>query len=54
MAEAIEAGRVSASRVGEDGITIPWHAFVRPDDDESAQVATLLARYCQAGGGLRR
>ncbi len=52
VADAIAQNRVHASRVGTDGITIPWHAFVRPDDTPSAEVAQVLAGFCASHGGL--
>ena len=52
VAEAISQGRVSAARVGADGITIPWHAFVRTDDVDAARVADLLAEFCATNGGF--
>jgi len=51
--DAIERGRVAASRVGETGIVIPWHAFTRADDDDAAALANLLATWCKEHGGLR-
>lgn len=49
--EAINLGRVSASRVG-DGIVIPWHAFTRPDDPQAGSIAELLATFCESRNGL--
>ena len=47
---AIGDGRVSASRVGPEGITIQWHAFYRPDDREAKAIAELLADWCAQTG----
>lgn len=52
IADAIEQGRITTSRVGSDGITVPWHAFTRPDDAEACAVADLLASWCQQHNGL--
>ena len=52
VAGAIADGRITESRVGEEGITIPWHAFFRPDDDDARTVADLLATWCAEHGGL--
>lgn len=52
VADAIAQSRVAESRVG-DGITIPWHAFTRPDDLDAATVASHLADWCERNGGLR-
>lgn len=57
---AIEAGRLVGARVGVDGVSIPWSAAVRAEDDGAAEaagapsvrVAEALAEYCAARGGL--
>jgi len=49
---SISQKRVSASRLGEDGITIPWHAFNRPDDDASRAIAEQLVDWCVKHGSL--
>ena len=52
--DAVDDGRVAASRVGDDGIIVSWHAFTRPDDEPAAAVADLLADWCvEHGGSLR-
>lgn len=53
VADAIAEKRVSASRVGEDGITIPWHVFTRRDDEDAQTVANHLVEWCQIHGGLQ-
>ncbi len=52
VAHDIATGRVSAGRLGPDGITIPWHAFFRPDDDDARAIAELLATWCERSGSL--
>ena len=47
---AIADGRVSASRVGAEGITIQWHAFYRPDDSDAKAIAEMLADWCAQTG----
>jgi LysR family transcriptional regulator, regulator for metE and metH len=49
---SIAQKRVSASRLGEEGITIPWHAFNRPDDDDSRAIAEQLVEWCAQHGSL--
>lgn len=46
VADAVDQGRIAASSVGEEGISIPWHAFTRPDDAEARRVAEVLADWC--------
>ncbi len=51
---AIKSGRVAESRVGRDGIVIPWYAVVRAADgadSPSAAIAALLLEWCTANGG---
>jgi LysR family transcriptional regulator for metE and metH len=50
--DAICQGRVAESRVGTDGISIPWHGFTRPDDDDAQSIVDLLATYCEKHGSL--
>jgi len=49
---SIAQKRVSASRLGEEGIMIPWHAFNRPDDDDSRAIAQQLVEWCAQRGSL--
>ena len=52
--DAVDDGRVAASRVGDDGIVVPWHAFTRPGDEPAAELADLLAAWCEEHGGSLR
>lgn len=52
--DAIDDGRVVASRVGDDGIVVPWHAFSRPGDEPAADLADLLATWCAEHSGSLR
>lgn len=51
---AIDGGRVAASRVGPEGIVVPWYAVHRDadgPDSPSAAIAELLVRWCGENGG---
>ncbi len=50
--DAITSGRVAAGKVGADGITIPWHAFHRRDDDDARAVVGQLVEWCARHGSL--
>ena len=52
VVDAITQGRVAESRVGPDGITVPWHAFHRPDDEAGRTVTELLETWCHRHGSL--
>lgn len=53
---AVDDGRIVASRVGTQGILIPWFAATRAgssnEDERNRQVAGLLSAWSQAQGGL--
>lgn len=52
IAHSIDQGRIVESRVGLDGILVPWHAFTRADDDDAAEIAQLLSQWCERHGSL--
>ncbi|MDW3178243.1 MAG: LysR family transcriptional regulator [Acidimicrobiia bacterium] len=49
---SITQKRVASSSVGAHGITVPWHAFTRPDDDDALAIAELLVTWCARRGSL--
>ncbi len=49
---SIDQKRISASRLGAEGITIPWHAFNRADDEDSRSIAEQLVEWCGRHGSL--
>ncbi len=55
---AIAGDRIVGCRVGPDGVTIPWHAVIRPDtapeDTVTRTVAETLAGWCRDTDGFRR
>lgn len=54
---AIRAGRIIGSRVGADGVLVPWYAVIRPDRAEEDQiirkVARTLATWCRKTNGFK-
>ncbi len=54
---SIDSGRIVGARVGEAGLTIPWHVATRPEDEDgndvSRRVAALLAEWSHKTGGFR-
>lgn len=51
----LRAGRIAATRVGRGGISVPWHAAIRNEDDGEtpiAETARLLQEWCVVGGGF--
>ncbi len=54
---AIRSGRIVGSRVGPDGVSVPWFAVIRPDtaseDQITRQVAGILAEWCAETDGFR-
>ncbi|MEQ8651152.1 MAG: LysR family transcriptional regulator [Kiloniellales bacterium] len=48
-------GRILASRLGAEGITVPWHAAIRSEDAASGPIvrtAEALEAWCRVRGGL--
>lgn len=48
-------GRILASRLGAEGITVPWHAAIRSEDAASGPIvrtAEALKDWCRVRGGL--
>jgi len=56
VAAAIDSGRIVATRVGREGIRVPWHAATRAgegvEDKHNLQIAGHLAKWCRQHGGL--
>ena len=45
----VEAGRLARARCKRDGLSIPWHITVRPNEAIATEVAHHLGRYLDAG-----
>ena len=56
MRGSIDSGRIVGTRVGPEGISIPWYVATRHDEGEAEEVnrrvAGHLADWCQAMGGF--
>jgi len=54
---AIRSGRIVGSRVGPEGVSVPWYAVIRRDraaEDQTARdVARILASWCRETNGFR-
>lgn len=58
VSNAVRSGRIVGSRVGAEGVSVPWSAVIRPDsapeDQTTRAVAKLLAAWCQNENGFRQ
>ena len=56
IAAAVESGRIRSARLGESGISVPWHAATRrgsaEEDQHNRRVAECLVEWCRANGKL--
>ncbi|MDJ0686792.1 MAG: LysR family transcriptional regulator [Alphaproteobacteria bacterium] len=52
---AIEAGRIAATRVGPDGLSVPWCAVLRGEDSQGGpilEIAEAMADWSREKGGI--
>ena len=54
---AVDGGRIVGIAVGQEGVSVPWYAVIRPDnapeDEVTRSVARTLATWCRDSDGFR-